>query len=232
MKKYIGHTTNLINDETLNVVSLDLKRKDGPKDPWKSKPELLDLMESQYYKLIDVYLFDILLPDRGYDQTKEVLLKEIAMEKAYKLEYLDKIGDYYCNSIRETSLIHGTEALQQLNKAKVKEQMKNRVEEIKNLSNHQQGENEEEEEESDNPLFHSTFNRKNFNQRRGNRNNNSSSWTNYLFKLKLKASPKVFLSIVSLVVIIWLWRGGYKRLRNFKLFKFLLLHIFGVGNKK
>ncbi|CAI2366284.1 unnamed protein product [Moneuplotes crassus] len=230
MKKYIAYTTNLINDETKNVVSLELKKSSGPKDPWKAKPELLDLYESQYYKLIDVYLFDILLPDRGYDKTKEILLKEIAMEKSLKLKYLDKIGDYYCSSIRETSLIHGTEALQQLNKATIKDQMEHRVEEIKNVSNDQQGDTEE-EDETVNPLFQNTFNRQRFEKSKKKDSTEEKGSFLDVLRQKMKVTPKTFITILSLVIAIWLWRGGYRKLRQYRIFKFALLHIFGIKSK-
>jgi len=92
IKKYIAYTTNLINDETKCVISLDLRRSNDDNNPWRAKPEMLDLLESEYYKIIDVYLFDVLLPDKGFDKTKEVLLKEIAMEKQDKISYLDRLG--------------------------------------------------------------------------------------------------------------------------------------------
>jgi hypothetical protein len=196
VKRYIAYTTNLINDETGAVISLDLKRKSGPNDPWKPKSEILDLLESQYYKLIDVYLFDILLPDRGYDETKEILLKDIAVEKPLKLEYLDKLGEHYISTIKESHMMRGTEAIEQFNKAKYKSQLTNRVNEIKNATNNgQQGENHLGEDTS-NPLFQSTFNRENYDVNRQN-NQPKKGWRNFIFNFKTKVGPKTFAAIMT-----------------------------------
>jgi hypothetical protein len=196
VKRYIGYTTNLINDETKAVISLDLKRKNGPKDPWKPKSEVLDLYESQYYKLIDVYLFDILLPDRGYDETKEILLKDMAVEKHLKLEYLDKLGDHYSSTIRESHIMRGTEAIEELNKVKYESQLTKRVNELKNASNNgQQGEDHLSEDTS-NPLFQSTFNRENYDVNRQS-NQPKNEWYQFANKMKVKIGPKTFFAIMT-----------------------------------
>eukprot|EP00345_Euplotes_harpa_P010643 CAMPEP_0168353660 /NCGR_PEP_ID=MMETSP0213-20121227/23390_1 /TAXON_ID=151035 /ORGANISM="Euplotes harpa, Strain FSP1.4" /LENGTH=393 /DNA_ID=CAMNT_0008365327 /DNA_START=362 /DNA_END=1539 /DNA_ORIENTATION=+ len=135
VKRYIANTTNLIDDETKGAVALDLKKKDGPKDPWKPKPENLTLKESEYYKLVELYLFDIVLPEKGYDEAKNLLIKEIAMDREKKTEYLEKLSDLYKNAIRETSLMHGTEAIKQLNKAKVKSDVSSQIDKIKAMPN-------------------------------------------------------------------------------------------------
>ena len=49
-----------------------------------------------------MYLFDIILPDRGYEEAKNILTQEVAMDKNMKLEYLDKLGEFYKSAIRET----------------------------------------------------------------------------------------------------------------------------------
>lgn len=196
VKRYIGYTTNLINDETKAVISLDLKRKNGPKDPWKPKSEVLDLLESQYYKLIDVYLFDILLPDRGYDETKEILLKDMAVEKHLKLEYLDKLGDHYSSTIKESHIMRGTEAIEELNRVKYESQLTKRINDLKNVSsNGQQGEDHSLEDTS-NPLFQSTFNRENFDANRQS-NQPKNEWYQFANKMKVKIGPKAFFGIMT-----------------------------------
>lgn len=228
VKKYIANTTNLIDDETKGVISLDLKRKDGPKDPWKPKPEILDLKESQYYKLIDVYLFDILLPDRGYDEAKEILMKEIAMDKAMKFDYLDKLGEYYRTSVRETSMMHGTEAIEQLNKARIKSQLKDRVDEIKSLP-HQQGENERNAAQNLNPLYQSTFLRATNTHRPMDKNSEDEGGiSKFLMKFKAHVNTKTFMAIMTLVLMYWMWKGGYRKLKRIGMAKFVLLHVFGI----
>ncbi|CAI2366936.1 unnamed protein product [Moneuplotes crassus] len=230
MNKYISYTTNLVNDETKNVVSLELKIQNGLKDRWKANPELLELYESHYFKLIDVYIFDILLPDRGYDQTKNVLLKEIAMEKSLKLKYLDKISDFYISSIRETSLMHGTKAIEQLDKASFKAKLKSRVDQIRKIDESQ---NEgREDQHLQNSLFQNTFNRQRFEQSKQSLEEPEKPAFLDILKQKTKVSPKTFIVIMAIVFAIWLWRGGHKKLRKFSTYKFILTHVFGIKSKK
>lgn len=229
VKRYIANTTNLIDDETKTVVSLDLRRKEGPKDPWKPSPEILDLKESEYYKLIDLYIFDIVLPAKGYDETKEILLKEIAMDKEMKLEYLDKLGEYYSTSIRETSLMHGTEAIDQLNKVRVKGQLNDRLKEIKSEPS-QQGTDNDRESENVNPLIESTFLRGNSAQRSRelqNRNNNSWNFSKYFGKITAHVNNKTFAAIIFCLLMLWLWRGR-KQIKEKSVTKFILKHVFGI----
>ena len=212
-------------------MSLKLKKKDGPKDPWEPEPEILSLKESEYYKIIDIYLFDILLPDRGYEEAKNILTQEVAMDKNMKLEYLDRLGECYKNAIRETCMMHGTEAIEQFNKAKIKEQMKSQVDKIKSLPN-QQGNNKQEEEEKANPLYESTFLKNSTAQKvKKEEENKNKGWIydSLAGKIKLQLNQKAFVAILLVVIAIWLWKGGYKSLKNIRITKFILKHVFGIN---
>lgn len=228
VKRYIANTTNLIDDETKGAVALDLKKKDGPKDPWKPKPENLTLKESEYYKLVDLYLFDIVLPEKGYDEAKNLLIKEIAMDREKKTEYLEKLSDLYKNAIRETSLMHGTEAIKQLNKAKVKNDVSSQIDKIKAMPN--QPVDSQVDPQSANPLYESTFMRNSTAQRNRSNEEQGEQWwlSKYLSTYKLQVNPKTFAGIMLLLVMIWLWRGGYRKMKNIKITKFILKHVFGI----
>jgi len=236
VKKYMAHTTNLIDEKTGAVISLNLRRKEGPVDPWEAKPEILDLQESEYYRLIDVYIFHILLPSKGYDATKDILMREIAMDKSKKREYINKLVDYYQNSVREVSMMHGTEAIDQLNKVKVKDQLKNMVEGIKNEPL-QQGTNEDLEQDV-NPLLQSTFSRTGQTSRSANQSTQESKFNGMLLKFKYHLSLKkllhpsrvtsAFIALATVIFIVWMWRGGYHKLKKYQLIKFLMRQVFGL----
>lgn len=183
-------------------------------------------MESQYYKIIDILIFDILLPSKGYDQTKKTLMEDIAMEKHIKTEYLSRLGEVYSESIRETSMMHGTEAIEMLNKARVKEQLKNRVDEIRQFTTVQQG---NDIVEQDNPLLQATFNQQRQQERNQSQSESDKSVLNmFIPKFKSHVNKKTFMAIISIIIAFWLWRGGYSKIKRFKLVKFMLLHLFGI----
>jgi hypothetical protein len=107
-------------------------------------------MESEYYKLIDFLIFEIIIPEKGFDVAKIILTNEIPMEKSKKLDYLKKMTEYYDCSIRETSIMYGTIAKEQLEQAKVKQQFNERSAQIKSIPR-------DGEDEDTNPLLQSTF---------------------------------------------------------------------------
>lgn len=92
-KKYISYTTNLIDDETKSSITVDFRKPSDSKDkdPWKPKPEILTLKECEFHKLMQIYVFEIVLPDRGFEYAKSILMRELPLATAVKTEMLDKL---------------------------------------------------------------------------------------------------------------------------------------------
>ena len=110
--------------------------------------------------------------------------------------------------------------------------MKNQIDKIKSLPN-QQGNNKQEEEEKVNPLLRSQFAGKQTSQEPNREEQKESGWSynSISNKLKFQINSKVLIVCVAVFVMFWLWKGGYKKLRNIGLFKFILKHVFGIKDK-
>ena len=227
-KKYIHHTTNLIDDETELVMSLDFRSKEDKQDPWKPKPEMLSLKESEFHKLIKIYIFDIVLPDRGFDEAKNILMKEMPINKVQKKEILDKLCNKYSEMIRETSLMHGTKAIEMFNKAKVKDKLLNKINELKREPVQQGQPKEAPKPLNSNLLYGSTFLRDQNREHAQSQNEREGDSNKSLFKFKSHLNTKTVVVLLALVMIYWLMKGGYKQLKRFGVIKFILRHVFGV----
>lgn len=124
--------------------------------------------------------------------------------------------------------MHGTEAIDMLNKAKIKDQLKKQIDQFKHEPA-QQGLVESDSSLRTNPLYESTFLRSQNRQEVVIKQEEDSKPKEY-FRLKFKKhiTKKAFIGILALIAIWWLWKGGYKKFKDFRITRFILLHVFGV----
>lgn len=74
--RYINATTVLKTEDGEEEIELEFKpanMKDRGTDPWAPKPERLVMKESEYYHLCSLFIFEILLPTKGYAEAKRML---------------------------------------------------------------------------------------------------------------------------------------------------------------
>jgi hypothetical protein len=117
--RYINATTTLKDEESNESITLEFtpqKLKDKPRNPWAAESEKLEIKENEYYHLVSLLLFYVILPRDGYSAAKRMLVSELPMPLEIKEEMLRLLNEAYLTKVRECSLIYGEKAVEKVKK--------------------------------------------------------------------------------------------------------------------